>query len=125
MTISGRSVRNIALSALAAGTALVAAVAPASGAAMTVPKIDFKQRTLANGLKVVSIRDTSTPDVMVSMWYDVGSKHDDVARKLLLRGRDPIGVLTGHDDGVALFVEEAGRCETDTGRAAGDEDDRT
>jgi zinc protease len=47
---------------------------------MSVPKIAFKERVLANGLKVVSIRDASTPDVMVSMWYDVGSKHDPESR---------------------------------------------
>ena len=40
----------------------------------------FKQRTLANGLKVIAMRDASTPDVMVSMWYEVGSKHDPEGR---------------------------------------------
>jgi zinc protease len=52
----------------------------APSAAPTVPPIEFTQRTLKNGLKVIAIRDTSTPNVMVSMWYEVGSKHDPAGR---------------------------------------------
>ena len=81
MRISRRSIGTLMLSSLAASTAAaVAMAAPASAQTASVPKIAFKQRTLANGLKVIAIRDASTPDVMVSMWYDVGSKHDPEGR---------------------------------------------
>ena len=78
-TATGRSIR-LALAALAGGTAIAAVAAPAAAQPMSVPKIAFKQRTLANGLKIISIRDSSTPDVTVSMWYEVGSKHDPEGR---------------------------------------------
>lgn len=45
-----------------------------------VAPLDIKQRTLANGLKVVSVRDDSSPSVTVQVWYDVGSKNDPVGR---------------------------------------------
>lgn len=47
---------------------------------MATPTIPFTERKLANGLRVIAIRDTSTPDVTVSMWYEVGSKHDPEGR---------------------------------------------
>ena len=81
MRISRRSIGILTLTSLAAGTAIAAVVAqPASAQTASVPKIAYKQRVLANGLKVIAIRDTSTSDVMVSMWYDVGSKHDPDGR---------------------------------------------
>lgn len=66
-----------AVLALAAATA-ASAQAPAkpAGAAMQVPPIAYKERILKNGLRVLSLQDGSTPNVMVSVWYDVGSKHD-------------------------------------------------
>ncbi len=64
-----------------------AALAPAivqaqSGPAAqtTVPPIAFTQRTLPNGLRVYAIRDTTTPNVSVQVWYDVGSKDDPAGR---------------------------------------------
>ena len=48
--------------------------------AAAVPQIAFTQRTLPNGLRVIAIRDTGTPDVTTSMWYEVGSKHDPDGR---------------------------------------------
>jgi len=47
---------------------------------MKVPPIAFTERRLKNGLRVIAIRDTKTPNVMTSMWYDVGSKHDPDGR---------------------------------------------
>ncbi len=61
----------LALSAVASPAAAQGAARPAS-----VPQINFTQRTLPNGLRVIAIRDTGTPDVTTSMWYEVGSKHD-------------------------------------------------
>jgi len=76
-----RTARVLSFAALAASTAVVAVSArPASAQTASVPKIAFTERVLANGLKVIAIRDTSTSNVMVSMWYDVGSKHDPAGR---------------------------------------------
>ena len=60
--------------------ALAAQAASAASATPKVPPIEFTQRSLKNGLKVIAIRDTTTPNVMVSMWYEVGSKHDPDGR---------------------------------------------
>ena len=82
MRLSGRAVRGVVIFAvsLAASTALSSAPAVAQSATAAVPKIAYTQRTLPNGLKVIAIRDTATPNVMVSMWYEVGSKHDPEGR---------------------------------------------
>ncbi|HMJ92734.1 MAG TPA: pitrilysin family protein [Allosphingosinicella sp.] len=76
-----------ALIALVSTTALGAAPAlaqrPAASAPagrLSVPPLDYKQRKLANGLTIISMRDTTTPNVAVSLWYDVGSKHDPEGR---------------------------------------------
>lgn len=68
-----------------AGALLTSAMAlPVAAAAQTsrlsAPTIPFTERRLANGLRVIAIRDTSTPDVTTSMWYEVGSKHDPEGR---------------------------------------------
>lgn len=49
-------------------------------AADTVPPIAYKERTLANGLRVFSAVDRTTPNVTVQVWYGVGSKDDPVGR---------------------------------------------
>ncbi|HEX5380458.1 MAG TPA: pitrilysin family protein [Phenylobacterium sp.] len=55
--------------------------APAAAAASDqVPPIVYKQRTLANGMKVFSSLDRTTPNVTVQVWYGVGSKDDPVGR---------------------------------------------
>src|SRR5687768_16282033 len=71
-----------ALMASGASVAAPAVAQPALAAAgqLSVPALDFKQRRLANGLTIVSMRDTTTPNVAVSLWYDVGSKHDPQGR---------------------------------------------
>lgn len=54
-----------------------------SQAAFAQPKIaalNIKQRTLANGLKVVSLQDSSSPNVTVQVTYDVGSVNDPSGR---------------------------------------------
>ena len=45
-----------------------------------VPPIVYKQRTLANGLKVYTSLDRTTPNVTVQVWYGVGSKDDPQGR---------------------------------------------
>src|SRR4051812_27789996 len=71
------------LSALLCSSALPAAAQSRSAAAapaMDIPPIAFTERRLKNGLRVIAIRDTKTPNVMTSMWYEVGSKHDPEGR---------------------------------------------
>jgi zinc protease len=69
------------LSALAAASpGWAQAIAGAGSARVEVPDVDFRQRKLANGLNVISMRDTTTPNVVVSVWYEVGSKHDPEGR---------------------------------------------
>lgn len=62
--------------ALLAGATSMPVAAQTSSAKLSAPSIKFTERRLANGLRVIAIRDTSTPDVTTSMWYEVGSKHD-------------------------------------------------
>jgi len=54
---------------------LVAATALGKSS-LTIPPITYAHRTLANGLEVYSIRDTSAPTVAIHVWYHVGSKND-------------------------------------------------
>jgi zinc protease len=54
--------------------------APAAEAGVAVPPIVYKERTLANGLKVYTSRDATTPNVTVQVWYGVGSKDDPEGR---------------------------------------------
>ncbi|MGY2733456.1 M16 family metallopeptidase [Sphingomonas sp. UYP23] len=65
-----------ALLPLTVATAKPAPTAPAPA----IKPIAFTERTLANGLRVYAIRDTSTPNVSVQVWYDVGSKDDPAGR---------------------------------------------
>jgi zinc protease len=45
-----------------------------------IAPLDIKQRTLKNGLKIVSLMDNSSPSVTVQVWFDVGSKNDPNGR---------------------------------------------
>ena len=55
--------------------ALLAAqiVAPAQ---TRMPQLKFTDRTLANGLRVLSVPDSASPTVAIQVWYHVGSKDD-------------------------------------------------
>ncbi len=64
----------------AAAFALVLAAAPLAQAADLVPPIAYKERVLANGMKVLSSLDRTTPNVTVQVWYGVGSKDDPEGR---------------------------------------------
>jgi len=52
----------------------------ASAAAASFPPINYRHRTLANGLEVYSIEDHATPTVAINVWYRVGSKNDPDGR---------------------------------------------
>lgn len=68
--------------ALLASLALMAVVAspPLAAAELTIPPIPYQQRTLPNGLQVISVEDHASPNVAVQMWYHVGSKDDPQGR---------------------------------------------
>ncbi|WP_239024695.1 M16 family metallopeptidase [Sphingomonas corticis] len=73
----------VALSALAVSSASshAATVQPTPAAApvaslVRAVDIPFEQFTLPNGLRVVVHTDRKAPVVAVSVWYDVGSKHE-------------------------------------------------
>jgi len=42
--------------------------------------IEYRHRTLGNGLEVYSIEDHATPTVAINVWYRVGSKNDPEGR---------------------------------------------
>lgn len=46
----------------------------------TITPLNFKERVLPNGLKVISLKDNSSPTVTVQVWYKVGSKDDPQGR---------------------------------------------
>src|SRR5215467_5018551 len=41
-----------------------------------MPQLKFADRTLTNGLRVLSVEDHSSPTVAIQVWYHVGSKDD-------------------------------------------------
>jgi zinc protease len=45
-----------------------------------MPKINYRERTLSNGLRVYTLEDHSSPTVSIQMWYHVGSKDDPEGR---------------------------------------------
>jgi zinc protease len=66
---------------LAAALALSAALAPWAGAAASAQtrrnvRVDFKQTTLKNGLRVITVEDRSAPVVALAVAYDVGSRDE-------------------------------------------------
>ncbi len=60
---------------------------------------DFRQITLDNGLRVVTMEDFSSPIVAVQVWYHVGSKNEQPTRQgfahmfehMMFRGTDVLG----------------------------------
>src|SRR5882724_6076254 len=46
----------------------------------SLPRIAFRDRNLANGMRVLSAVDHSSPIVAVQVWYHVGSKDDPAGR---------------------------------------------
>jgi zinc protease len=51
-------------------------LATAAGAQTKMPQMKFRERTLANGMRVLSVVDKSSPTVAINVWYHVGSKDD-------------------------------------------------
>jgi zinc protease len=58
---------------------LASAPPPAQGQAR-LPRLEFRDRTLPNGLRVLTAADRSSPTVSIQVWYKVGSKDDPEGR---------------------------------------------
>lgn len=60
---------------------VLSALVPGEVAAqVAMPRLDFRDRTLANGLRVLALEDKSSPTVSIQVWYKVGSKDDPEGR---------------------------------------------
>lgn len=70
-----RSVTRLVLSVL-----LLTTLQFAGAAQMRMPQLKFTDRTLPNGLRVLSAPDHSSPTVAIQVWYHVGSKDDPPQR---------------------------------------------
>lgn len=68
------------MTALASGATPAAPLPSAAAAALSIPPLDYRERTLANGLRVVTVQDHASPTVSVQVWYGVGGKDDPVGR---------------------------------------------
>ncbi len=53
---------------------------PRAQARVTLPRLNYRDRTLVNGLRVLSVEDHSSPNVAIQVWYKVGSKDDPEGR---------------------------------------------
>src|SRR5258708_33342661 len=63
---------------LMAGVVVVAGLSGAfeTRAQTQMPRMNFRERTLKNGMLVLSVIDKSSPTVAINVWYHVGSKDD-------------------------------------------------
>ena len=68
------AVSGLSLSVLPSVRAQEADKTPA--AAIPVPRLDYKETKLPNGLKVVTLEDHRAPVVTLQIWYHVGSKDE-------------------------------------------------
>jgi zinc protease len=48
--------------------------------AQVMPRLNFRDRTLPNGLRVLSAEDHASPTIAIQVWYHVGSKDDPAGR---------------------------------------------
>ena len=68
---------------LSAATALCGVLLfppPVAVAQTKVPRLNYKERMLSNGMKVLTVEDHSSPTVAIQVWYKVGSKDDPDGR---------------------------------------------
>lgn len=68
------------LSAILIMLVFVFGLSRAAQAQAKIAPLNIRERTLANGLKVVSVQDNSSPTVAIHVWYNVGSKDDPQGR---------------------------------------------
>jgi zinc protease len=58
----------------------ISSLAVDSFAQVSMPPINFQQKTLPNGMRILSAVDHSSPTVAIQVWYHVGSKDDPEGR---------------------------------------------
>ncbi len=102
------------------GDAQRAAVKPAADAKPAAQKklFNFREITLDNGLRVITLEDFSCPIVNVQVWYHVGSKDENPERQgfahmfehMMFRGTERLGP-TDHMD---LVRQAGGECNAYT-----------
>ncbi len=68
------------LLAIIATLAILPSLASEATAQVVMPKINFQEKTLANGMRVLSAVDHASPTVAIQVWYHVGSKDDPQGR---------------------------------------------
>jgi zinc protease len=66
--------------ALLTSLLILPALTKDSIAQVSMPRINFQQKTLPNGMRVLSAVDHSSPTVAIQVWYHVGSKDDPPGR---------------------------------------------
>src|SRR4029453_957744 len=59
---------------------LIATICASAFAQVKVAPLNIKERTLSNGLRVVSVQDNTSPTISIHLWYDVGGKNDPPGR---------------------------------------------
>jgi zinc protease len=64
------------LSRIVGALAVVVLATAAAYAQVKMPQMKYRERTLPNGLRVLSVLDKSSPTVTINVWYHVGSKDD-------------------------------------------------
>src|SRR5229473_1374333 len=64
------------LTVVVIGCAVIAAGVIGTNAQTKMPQMVYRERTLANGLRMLSAVDKSSPTVAINVWYHVGSKDD-------------------------------------------------
>src|SRR5947207_3634973 len=70
----------VALLALMIALVSLSLYASDSFGQVSMPPIKFRERTLTNGMRVLSAEDNSSPTVAIQVWYHVGSKDDPEGR---------------------------------------------
>lgn len=70
----------IALCAVAVMCSVLLMQPPVTHAQTKVPRLNYKERMLSNGMKVLTVEDHSSPTVAIQVWYKVGSKDDPEGR---------------------------------------------
>lgn len=59
---------------------LCAAMAVSAFGQLKVAPLNIKERTLPNGMRVVSVQDNSSPTLAIHVWYNVGGEDDPIGR---------------------------------------------
>jgi len=72
--------KSFGLLLLLSGLQLAFLSMPPAQAQTRMPQLKFTDRTLANGMRVLSAQDRSSPTVAIQVWYHVGSKDDPESR---------------------------------------------